>query len=342
MQRYFTLIGMAFLLGLVMICCWDSQVTIHAQEGHSEMNGSRNRVREMVNHQYSAQNVMALRVRDDSGNIRVLAARDTNEIALSAEKLIEGKQPDTELQTYLARVQPTAHLEGDTLVVQADYPREEFAHRHLNVSINYVIVVPQRLMLDLLSHSGNIEAKGAKGNAKLHSDSGNVILTDAAGTIEATSASGNVVLKGATAKGVLKLHSDSGNVHAEDVLASDSALKVTMNSDSGNVEFEGDADALDLSADSGNVIGKVTGTHSLSHANLHTSSGNVALTVPTAFSATIHARTDSGTIQVRGLSNAYRNAGDGGERHSVKFTLGDGSAPVTLETNSGNVEFNTR
>src|SRR5262249_20672098 len=162
---------------------------------------------------------------------------------------------------------------------------------------NYVIVVPQRLMLDLLNHSGNIEARGAKGNAKLHSDSGNVTLTDAAGTIEATSDSGDVTLKGATAKGVLKLHSASGNVRAEDIVASGSELKITMNSDSGNVDFEGEAGELDLHTSSGNVTGRVTGTHRLTRADLHTISGNVALTVPSSFSATVQARTLSGSIR---------------------------------------------
>jgi hypothetical protein len=326
-----------------MIGCWSSQPTLNAQGGHMNTNGNRNKVRSIVQKQVAPQNVTALRVRDDSGNIRVTAGDDhTGEISVHAEKVVEGHQSVAELEADLARVQVNTQLEGDTLVVRADYPRDEFSRRRINASVNYIIAIPPRLTLDLLSHSGNVEAKGAKGNATVHSDSGNVTLEEMAGTIEATSASGDVTVKNATVRGLLKLDSSSGNVRAEAIRVSGSALNVTMTSDSGNVDFEGDAGELDLRASSGNVTGKVTSALTLSQANLHTSSGNVKLMASKSLSATIHTRTDSGSIHMYGLSDANRNVGNGDRGRSRTFTMGGGSTPVKLETSSGNVEFSAR
>ena len=324
MNKRFLRTGTAFTSVLVLAGCWGSRMMIKAAGVNFGMGGSRNRVLDTERKQFASRGVMTLRVRDDSGNIRVTAGdNDTREIAMRAEKIVEGDLPVAELNAYLSRVEVITHLEGvDTFAIEADYPREEFSRKRVSVSVNYTITVPNRVRLDLLSHSGNVEASGARAGIKAHSDSGNAILADIAGTIEATS--------------------HSGDVSATHVMATHTAQKVTLRSDSGNVDFEGDAGELDMHGSSGNVTGTVTGPHRLTRADLHTISGNVELTVPRATSATIQARTVSGSIRTSGTSHATRSVGDDGGRQSRQFTVGGGNAPITLETVSGNVEFSAR
>src|SRR5579871_4708682 len=194
MHKRFLRTGTAFTSALVLAGCCGSRMMIKAAGVNFGMGGSRNRVLDTERKQFASRGVMALRVRDDSGNIRVTAGdNDTREIAMRAEKIVEGDLPVAELNAYLSRVEVTTHLEGgDTVVIEADYPREEFSRKRVSVSVNYTITVPNRVRLDLLSHSGNVEASGARAGIKAHSDSGNAILADIAGTIEATSHSGDV------------------------------------------------------------------------------------------------------------------------------------------------------
>jgi len=341
MHGHLLRVGTAFTLAMIG-CCWGSQVTTPAMGSPMNMNDDRNKVRETMQKQFVAEKVMALRVRDDSGDIRVTADDATNEVAIRAETIVEGRPSVAELKTYLARVQMNTHMEGDTLLVRADYPRDEFSRKRINVSVNYIIAIPKRLALDLLSGSGNVDARGAHGGVQAHSGSGNVTLADIAGTVEATSGSGDVSVKDARVRESLQLDSGSGNVGAEAIRVSGSALTVTMKSGSGNVDFEGDARELAMHSGSGNVTGRVTATLTLRRAGLHSGSGNVALTAPKLVSATIHARTENGSIRLHGISGVTKNVGDDGEGRSRRFTLGSGSAPVTLETNSGDVEFSAR
>jgi DUF4097 and DUF4098 domain-containing protein YvlB len=317
MHRRFLRAGIAFTLAL--IGGWYGQMTIKAEEAPINMGNNRNKVLDSTRQQLDAHGAVTLRVRAESGNIRVTAGdNEANGVTLRTEKIIEGNLPVAELNAYLPRIEVNAHQEnGDTLAVWADYPREEFARKRINVTVNFTLTVPNHLRLDLLSHSGNVSASGARADVKAHSDSGNATLTDIAGTVEATAHSGDVSLQNATAQ------------------------KAVLRTDSGNVGFEGDATELDMHASSGNVTGKVTGAHKLSRVALHSNSGNVTLTVPNAFSATIQARTDSGNIRTSGALHAVRSVGGEGRSHR-QFTMGDGSAQITLETNSGDVEVSAR
>lgn len=378
---------------------------------HVSMSG--NQVQETVQKTFKAEKVAHLRLQNVNGSIEVdPAAPNVDEIHIQATKIVSGSSAQDQLKPLLAKVQVEATLEGDTLKVQSRYPHDLFK-QSTGVSVNYVISVPARLIVDLSTSNGTVQVNGVQGGGKvhsdygnidvhavggtldistssgeitvddahtatsltaktdygsidlqnvsgvidarsgsgpitvgqaqqtkrltLHSDYGNIDISDAGGPIDASSSSGQISVAHAHVSDHLALHTDYGNVEATEIHADGTTLKVDLTTNSGTLYFRGDSSDLTLKSDYGAVEAALTSTLTLQSAKLHSSSGNVAFTLPSSVSARIDADTASGHVELPGPSPS-----DSQNSSHRTLTLGSGAAPVSLHSDYGNVALQTQ
>ncbi len=128
--------------------------------------------------------------------------------------------------------------------VETQYPKNH--NRNLNVSVEYVVMIPDRAAANVTSVSGTIRAAGVGGKAHLKTVSGDVDGQRLQGPTEAKSVSGEVTV-GDTLDSVI-CESVSGSVRAINV-----GGETRIKSVSGDVTVENSRGAVDAEALSGNV-----------------------------------------------------------------------------------------
>jgi hypothetical protein len=120
------------------------------------------RARETFQKTYAAVKVNTLRVRDEMGAIEIRPIEDgKDEIRIEATKSVEGvRLSEADLKKLLSKVQITAHLDGDTLVIEAEHETEGFPE-NADATVGFVIAVPTRVALDLRTDNSPITAPGS-------------------------------------------------------------------------------------------------------------------------------------------------------------------------------------
>lgn len=140
-------------------------------------------------------------------------------------------------------VQIEIETEGNEVRVETKYPKN---HSNVNVSVEYSLMIPDRASANINSVSGNIQATGLGGEARLRTVSGSVDGQRLQGPTEAKSVSGGVTV--ADTLESVTCESVSGSVHASNVGGETHAKSI-----SGNVTVEMSRGSVDAEALSGDV-----------------------------------------------------------------------------------------
>lgn len=212
-----------------------------------------------------------------------------------------------------------------------------------SASIDYTITVPPNTELHCRAGSGDVDVTGIQGPATFASGSGDIVASGIGNDVQAAAGSGNVKIfgvKGQTqvttgsgdiavhdAKGTARLHSGSGNVTLEN--PSD---RVVAEAGSGDVTVNGATADLRVRTGSGTIsIGGNPGA--MNYWDIHASSGDVVLRIPSDASFELHAHTGSGDIETKIPIVMEGTAG----KHELRARIGDGKARVEIQTSSGNI-----
>jgi len=284
---------------------------------------------------FVATRVNTLQIHATGGEIHVQGTNDRlNEILVQATTRVEGAGSESERARIAAQVKTTARLNGSILIVETDYPQWNGLGK--SVSVDYTVTLPKRMLLDLASQSGNIFVNDVMGGMSVETASGDIELHHVGGAFTVRTASGAVSMDAVRAANSLQVVSASGEIHIADCRALSPELAVEARSQSGEVAFSGAAGELTLQTASGDITAELTAKMPLTRAELHSASGSISLTLPRAANARITAHTASGNIS---LSDVGHPSDEAASTQTV--TLGTGSAPVTLETASGDIELKT-
>lgn len=212
-----------------------------------------------------------------------------------------------------------------------------------NVSIDYTITAPANTELHSRSGSGDLDVNGIQGPANFTAGSGDVIASGIGGDVHAVAGSGDVKIFGVQgqtqvttgsgniaihdAKGAVRLHAGSGDVEVEHP-----GDRVVAQTGSGNITVNGATADLRVRSGSGTVsIGGNPG--GMNYWDIHASSGDVTLRIPSDASFELHAHTGSGDIETKIPIVMEGTAG----KHELRARIGDGKARVEIETSSGNI-----
>jgi DUF4097 and DUF4098 domain-containing protein YvlB len=275
-----------------------------------------------------------------SGDITVTTGSG-DEVSIDAVKRTRGDKSE------LGRVQIIVDERGGRVDVKTDhgmFDRRDRDNRTDHASVDYTIVVPASVSVDLHSVSGGIKVTGVHGSLRSETISGNVTITDAPRLEAAKTVSGDVMLTGITTDGDLTASSISGNVRAKGLKARGVDLGII----SGDISVSDvTCDRLGVKSVSGNVE-YAGGIAKGGRYEINAHSGNVRLLLANPAGFELSANSFSGSIRSElpltiGGDSARRDDRTRGGRapgpnsHSMRATFGDGSATLVVHTFSGDI-----
>ncbi len=263
-----------------------------------------------------------------SGDIEIKSSRE-DQVRIEALKVSEASTLE-KAKENAALVPIEVTSEAGVVRIETKYPenRGSWGRESINVSVDYKIWIPERASAEIKSVSGDVNAAGIGGQARVKSVSGNVDVLGAAGAdigvvsgdVTADNISGDAYLK--TVSGTVKATKVKGSVESESV--------------SGDIELKDVSEARSVSGKSVSGTIAYSGTI-LAGGNYEFSahSGNVELRIPASAAFELEASTFSGVIdtdfpiQVVGKISPK-------ELHG---TVGAGGARIRAKAFSGNVEI---
>jgi DUF4097 and DUF4098 domain-containing protein YvlB len=226
------------------------------------------------------------------------------------------------------------------VVAQSDGARVDFDASPRNVSIrsfprrgegdvDFTVTVPAGTALEVHAISADLTASGVCGQASLSSISGEVTLRCGNGNVHIESVSGDV--QASDTRGSLEIFSTSGDVNARQVRGDVSARSV-----SGDVSLD-QVDGQDVRAETvSGDIGFSGPVHDGGRYGFRTHSGDVTVRPQGDLSATVSVSTFSGDVESDWPMTLNPGGGPVGPRQ-WEFTIGGGSARLTLESFSGTI-----
>lgn len=214
----------------------------------------------------------------------------------------------------------------DHLSIEVEIPRGNHGG---DVSADLEIQVPAGCQLEVETVSASIDATELSGRAELSSVSGSITLAGRPSGADVETVSGAIQIRGSgtpvdveSVSGSITLTGVAGQV---DVSTVDGSIAVTSEE-----IRRGDFEAV-----SGDI--RISGALAAdAHLDIEGHSSSITLAVPSGTSARFDVTTFSGDID-NGLGPAAESAGGYAPGKSLEFTLGSGSAEVSIETFSGNV-----
>ncbi|HEY8832359.1 MAG TPA: DUF4097 family beta strand repeat-containing protein [Gemmatimonadaceae bacterium] len=206
-------------------------------------------------------------------------------------------------------------------------------HGHNNVGdAQYDVSVPRGSRLILEAVSGDIIARGSRGEIEATSVSGDVDVSDGVRAVSAEAVSGSV--HASQVNGNLRTETVSGDLRAENVSGNVEASSV-----SGVIQLAG-IQSKDVRTET--VSGDITYTGSIEPSGRYSfeaHSGTIRLNIPRGSGAQFSVETFSGDVSADVPITIP--PGRGRKEGRMEFTIGDGRARVTANTFSGEIVINT-
>ncbi len=195
------------------------------------------------------------------------------------------------------------------------------AANNKKASIDYVLVVPQNIRLELISDNGNIVVKETNGEIVAKTGNfGNIEIDNAQNAIYAQAEHGSILINRAPKN--VKAFSSNGNITIHNAEKS-----IIAQAEKGKIDIE---------------CLQVPSTGKLS---LNTGSGNITLRIPESTSAELQAHTESGTltcahyVTVKPLTTQLNPSAWTKFKREVEGTIGSGEANITLHTDKGHIKI---
>ncbi len=310
---------------------------------HSGGSGSHTvGVSETFRKTYAAGKVKTLRVRDEMGAIEVRpVGEDRDEIRIEATKTVQGgRLSEADLRALLAKVQITAHLDGDTLVVEASHEQDGFPEE-VSANVGFILEVPKRLALDLRTDNSPITATGSEGGVTLRTSNGSIELMDSTGKVDAQTSNAPITLNAVHARESLKLITTNGSIQCGAIQADANPLTVFLETDNGPVQYAGDATNATLHSTNGEITFTPTANLPLDKAEILTNNAPIVLTLPASLSATVDAHTTNANITFNGSQEPNPQTADT-DHTERRIVLNGGKAAITAHTYNGSISLESR
>ena len=182
--------------------------------------------------------------------------------------------------------------------------------------------------LELETSNGPVVVNGSKGELEVEVGSGEVQLSATEGDVEVTTGSGDVETTKSNGRSV-SIETGSGDVVASQL----QATEVAVRTGSGAIRASGvKAPQVGLETGSGGVTVELQGT--VDRLDIHTGSGDIAITAPASLGAQVDMQTASGDLDSDFPLSVTRSGAD-----HLRGTVGDGKGRISVETGSGGVRL---
>ena len=223
-------------------------------------------------------------------------------------------------------------VEGDArdLSIEVIIPDDERGGAR-KIAVDLKVLVPRGASLEIEVVSASVDISGVTGEIEAGSVSGAVTVAGGSTDIEIETVSGAVTVTGGS--GSVSAESVSGEIRLEGV-----AGEIEASTVSGSVRVEAGA-VQDVEIES--LAGSVYFKGQLGHEGsleVESHSGNVELFLPAGLEADFELESFSGRID-NGFGPAARRVDRYAPGSSAEFMTGSGSAEVSVQTFSGNIEL---
>jgi hypothetical protein len=300
-------------IALLLAAC--PHVTVRPGEQNPE--GLEGLARKVVNLTLDHGKGEILDMATDLGDIRVRVAEDRPS-GLVATLALRGRTDEEAADAIERYTIVTEHiwsgltleLAGDPLIIR----REDGSEIEQTPSFDLDATVPRRTSLRLSTRSGNIVLEGPFGEVRARTGLGDVEVRGAYGTVDLRSSKGDIEVSGVR-EGRLVLDTSIGDIAAEGVFRTLEARTST-----GTVRVE---------ARRGSLVERGW--------RLHSSTGDVHLTLPVGISCRVTAETSIGTIRSDLAGGRRIEAGGGGGTYEAR--VGGGGEEILLGASSGDVRI---
>lgn len=272
---------------------------------------------EIVQKEYPLRGRKAISIKNLRGNITVKSEWDNQALLLTAIK----KAPKTEY-LELATISD-AHSDKTEIKIETAYSKlNKKASKASKVTVDYELVVPHNVRLELIADHGTI---------KIHEANGQIIAkTCQTGNIEIDNAQNSVYAQ-VENKGSIRINQAQNNVKAF--------------AHHGNITIHNAKKGIIAQADRGKLDIACLQVPSTSKVSLNTRSGNITLRIPEATNAELQAHTENGTVTcahyvtVKPLTTQLDTQAWTRFKKEVEGTLGSGEANITAHTDKGNIKI---
>ena len=201
-------------------------------------------------------------------------------------------------------------------------------HRGAPQMVDLVVTAPAWIPLDLSGVNTHVTVVGARGPIAVETVQGEVDVEGGAGLVTLQSVQGSVALKGA--KGRLEVHSVNENVSV-----SNSSGEVTAETVNGDITLSRvDASSVMSSSVNGELVYDGTVRNGGRYA-FSTHNGDITITVPEGSNAAVSVSTFNGEF----ASEFPVTLTETRKGKRFNFTLGTGSAQMTLESFQGSIQL---
>jgi hypothetical protein len=322
-------IGRPVALAVAATLCLSLQSVVRANEAREEVTRAFDRT-------LTVNGTPTLRVEHRMGDLRV-RAHTRNDLRIQATIHVSADSR-SEASVVADRIQIDVQESLGTISVTTRYPdmliretQRGGRNRNLSFSVDYDLLVPELMPVNLRNRFGNVSVSGMKSGGSIVNASGRVTAVDGSGrfsienrfgNVEAMRLSGDLTIRGANGPvsannitGIVSISNTFGNVNAATIQGD-----ATIVNANGSVEASGITGRADLRTTFGTVEFRDVGVVTASSANGSVSGVNV--NGPANVNATF------GTVTLRNVAKDVR--------------VINANGPITLQDARGGAELSTR
>jgi len=272
---------------------------------------------EIIQKEYPLKNRKAISIRNPRGNIIVKSAWENPSVVVTA--II--KAPKAELLD-LATISD-AQSDKTELKIETAYSKTtKLASKASKVSVDYELVVPHNVRLELVTDHGTIKIHGVDGHI--------IAKTCQSGNIEIENAQ-NTVYAQVEHKGSILINHAQSNVKAF--------------AHHGNITILNAQKGIIAQADRGRLDIACLQIPSTSKVSLNTRSGHITLRIPETTNAELQAHNENGIVTcahyvtVKPLTTQLDSSAWTRFKREVEGTIGSGEATISAHTDRGNIKI---
>lgn len=281
-------------------------------------------------------------VDSDIGTIEVYTHASDNVTIEITRKVTDADRDEAE--KYLENLDIDMSKRGSDVTIKTTFDRPHRWKRN-NLSLKYVITVPESYNLDLKTSGGGISVSDLTGNVKCKTSGGGLCFGNIEGPVHGETSGGGITLKSSVGDAVLKTSGGGitlGDVNG-DVTATTSGGSIRIDKVSGHVDactsgggihVDEVMGYINASTSGGSVTARLTGQPA-GECRLTTSGGGIRLTMKRDISLDVDARSSGGSVstEMPVTVSGYIN------KSQLKAKINGGGPLMYLRTSGGNISL---
>jgi hypothetical protein len=326
--------------------------------------------REQSSRAFEARGLTTVRIENARGTVTVRRGSG-DQVRLTALKTIRAGDHE-ERDRYSKGTTVVTDKDGGRLLVKVRYPQRQSVkisfwevvngYEMPRVDVRLTVEIPDGLSVQLLSTSGDLVSEDLQGSQSLETTSGDVSIRGAGARVRVHTTSGDIAarelasatletvsgdIEAAAATGPLALSTTSGDLAVEgardslrltsvsgDIRVEGAPRGMTARSTSGGITVEEARGSVRLESSSGDI--RVALASPLMRADISTVSGDVVAAMAAGMGINLEMRTTNGTLDVD-VPLEVRTV----SRRVVSGVIGNGKAPVTFRSSSGDIHLSS-